>query len=255
MDNSIFTAVSGALSSQSALDVVANNISNVNTTGFKESNPTFADVLSQELSFATSRTNPLQIGAGSKLDSTSLSFTQGPVLTTNDPTDFAISGSGFFVVSDGTNTYYTRDGSFSLDSNGNLVTADGLYVQGTNGNINIDTTSKNFVNFTVKPDGSVYSNFSNGQSVLDGKIMVVDFINKNALINVGGNNFSPSVNSGNPVALSNGYSIIQNALEGSNTDLATQMANLIDYERTYQVNAQAITTSDSMLQTAIGLIV
>ncbi|AWB11103.1 flagellar hook protein FlgE [Thermodesulfobium acidiphilum] len=255
MDNSIFTATSGALSSQSALDVVANNISNVNTTGFKESNPTFADILSQELSFATSRTNPLQIGIGSKLNSTSFSFTQGPVLTTNNPTDLAINGSGFFVVSDGTKTYYTRDGSFSLDSNGNLVTVDGLYVQGTNGNININTTAKNFVNFTVNPDGSVYSNFTNGQSVLDGKIMVVDFINKNALINVGGNNFSASINSGSPVTLSSNYSIIQNALEGSNTDLATQMTNLIDYERTYQVNAQAITTSDNMLKTAIGLIV
>ncbi|WP_448589245.1 flagellar hook-basal body protein [Thermodesulfobium sp.] len=255
MDNSIFTAVNGALSSQSALDVVANNISNFNTTGFKESNATFADILSQELSFATSKTNPLQVGIGSKLDSTSPSFTQGPILETNDPANLAINGNGFFVVSNGTNTYYTRDGSFSLDSNGNLVTSEGFYVQGTNGNINIDTTAKNFSGFTVNPDGSVYSNFSNGQSTFDGKIMIVDFINKNGLINVEGNNFSQSANSGSPKVLSSGYTIIQNALEGSNTDLSTQMANLIDYERTYQVNAQAITTSDNMLKTAIGLIV
>jgi flagellar hook protein FlgE len=255
MDNSIFTATSGVLSSQSALDVVANNISNSNTTGFKESGTNFSDILSQELSFATPTTNPLEVGLGSTLDSTPVSFTQGPILQTNNSTDLALSGNGFFTLSDGTNTFYTRDGSFSLDSNGNLVSADGLYVQGTNGNININTAAKGYTGFTVNPDGSVYSNFSNGQSTLDGKINVVGFTNEQGLVSAGDNNFISSSNSGSPISLNSGYSITQSALEGSNTDLAAQMTNLINYERTYQVNAQAITTSDSMLQTAIGLII
>ncbi len=255
MDNSIFTATSGVLSSQNALDVVANNISNSNTTGFKESGTNFSDILSQELSFATPTTNPLEVGLGSTLDSTPISFAQGTILQTNNPTDLALSGNGFFTLSDGTNTFYTRDGSFSLDSNGSLVSADGLYVQGTNGNININTSASGYTGFTVNPDGSVYSNFSNGKSTLDGKINVVGFTNEQGLVSAGGNNFISSSNSGNPISLNSGYSITQSALEGSNTDLAAQMTNLINYERTYQVNAQAITTSDSMLQTAIGLIV
>ncbi len=136
MLRSMFAAVTGLRSHQAFMDVVGNNIANVNTTGYKSSSVLFEDLLSQQLSgaglptAATGGTNPAQVGLGVRLTGVSINFAQGATQLTGRSTDFAIQGDGFFAVESGGQTAYTRNGSFSLDANGNLVTADGAFVKG-----------------------------------------------------------------------------------------------------------------------------
>lgn len=149
MMRSLYSGVSGLKNHQTRMDVVGNNISNVNTTGFKSSRVTFADTLSQTLSGASSAaagrggTNPKQIGLGSAVSAIDTLFTDGSVQSTGVNTDLCLSGNGLFIVGTGTSdVYYTRNGNFKFDSEGNYVTSDGYFVKGwiaNNGSLN--TTS------------------------------------------------------------------------------------------------------------------
>ena len=137
MMRSLFSGVSGLKNHQTRMDVVGNNISNVNTTGFKSSRANFTDMLSQTLNRASAPTdniggtNPKQIGLGSSVSSIDLLFTNGSVQSTGKNTDLALSGNGLFVVSDGNQRYYTRNGDFEFDADGNYVQAgNGLHVMG-----------------------------------------------------------------------------------------------------------------------------
>lgn len=136
MLRSMYSGISGLRNFQTKLDVIGNNIANVNTYGFKKGRTTFKDMVSQQIQGASSPqvnrggTNPKQIGLGSQVATIDTIHTQGSLQTTGRSLDLGISGDGFFIVNDGTLSYYTRAGNFYLDSNGNLVNADGLYVQG-----------------------------------------------------------------------------------------------------------------------------
>ena len=136
MLRSLFSGVSGLKNHQTRMDVIGNNISNVNTTGFKSSRVTFSDTLSQTLTGAAAAsegkggTNPKQIGLGSQVSSVDMLFTDGSVQSTGKNTDLCLSGSGLFVVKNSNGTFYTRNGAFSFDEQGNYVTSDGSYVQG-----------------------------------------------------------------------------------------------------------------------------
>ncbi len=137
MMRSLYSGLSGLKSHQTRMDVVGNNISNVNTTGYKSSRATFADMLSQNLNDATAPhgrvggTNPKQIGLGTNVASTDLIFKDGAPLTTGKNTDLALSGDGLFVVQKNGQTYYTRDGAFEFDAAGNYVLpGSGHFVQG-----------------------------------------------------------------------------------------------------------------------------
>jgi len=148
MERAMNSAVSGLRAHQLMLDVVGNNIANVNTPGYKLGRTTFADVLSQTLAGATATgptlggTNPQQVGLGVRVGAITNVFTQGGILTTTKGTDLAIQGDGFFVVSDGTASFYTRAGGFEVDSAGYLVDAvTGYKVQGNGGDIIIPTTT------------------------------------------------------------------------------------------------------------------
>jgi len=145
MSRALFTAVAGLRNHQVWLDVIANNIANANTTGFKSSTVVFNDVLSQTLTSgsgpgtSTGGTNPIQRGLGSKLGSVTPSFLQGALQLTNRTTDLAIQGEGFFKLASGSESVYSRAGAFSLDAGGNLVdSASGFKVQGANGDITIN---------------------------------------------------------------------------------------------------------------------
>jgi flagellar hook protein FlgE len=150
MLRSMFAAVTGLRSHQAFMDVVGNNIANVNTTGYKTSNVLFEDLLSQSLRGAGAPaasqggTNPAQVGLGVRLTGITVNFAQGASQLTGRSTDFAIQGDGFFAVDQGGTRAYTRNGSFSLDANGNLVTADGGFVLGwqadQNGNISTNAS-------------------------------------------------------------------------------------------------------------------
>ena len=150
MLRSMFAAVTGLRAHQAYMDVVGNNIANVNTTGYKTSSVLFEDLLSQQLNGAgaptstSGGTNPNQVGLGVRLTGVSVNFAQGATQLTGRSTDFAIQGDGFFAVDQGGTTAYTRNGSFSLDGDGNLVTADGAFVEGwqadPNGNVSTNAT-------------------------------------------------------------------------------------------------------------------
>jgi flagellar hook protein FlgE len=142
------SAVSGLRAHQLMLDVTGNNIANVNTPGFKAGRTTFSDVLSQTIAGATAPsqnvggTDPQQVGLGVRTGAITNLFTQGGILTTNKPTDLAIQGDGFFVLSDGAANYYSRAGAFEVDSAGNLVdSVTGYRVQGASGDITISPTA------------------------------------------------------------------------------------------------------------------
>lgn len=149
MMRSLYSGVSGLKNHQTRMDVVGNNISNVNTTGFKSSRVTFADTLSQTLTGASRATenrggtNPKQIGLGSSVSAVDLLFTDGSVQSTGVNTDLCLSGNGLFVVGEGENVYYTRNGNFSFDEKGNYCTDDGLKVKGwmADDNGKLDTTA------------------------------------------------------------------------------------------------------------------
>lgn len=156
MMRSLFSGVSGLKSHQTRMDVIGNNIANVNTTGFKSSRTTFADTLSQTLSGASAPqdnlggTNPKQIGLGTGVASIDLLFTDGSVQSTGKNTDLCLSGNGLFVVKQGNQTYYTRDGAFEFDSEGNYVLpSSGLYVQGWTATDGVLNTSSAVGNITI----------------------------------------------------------------------------------------------------------
>lgn len=155
MMRSLYSGVSGLKNHQTRMDVVGNNISNVNTTGFKSSRVTFADTLSQTLTGASRATenrggtNPKQIGLGSSVSAVDLLFTDGSVQSTGVNTDLCLSGNGLFIVGEGNNVYYTRNGNFSFDEQGNYCTDDGFKVKGwmADDDGNLDTTSETtFIN-------------------------------------------------------------------------------------------------------------
>lgn len=147
MSIALFNAITGLANFQKVLDVVGNNLSNMSTPGYKRSKVAFKELLSQTLKGATKPgdelggSNPTQLGLGSSLGTIDTQYTQGLIQVTGRPTDLAITGDGFFVVKDGDNQGYTRNGSFSVDVNGNLVDLNGYKVQGWNAVDGVVTTT------------------------------------------------------------------------------------------------------------------
>ena len=167
MMRSLYSAVSGLKGHQTRMDVIGNNIANVNTTGFKSSRTTFADTLSQTLSSASAGTdtlggtNPKQIGLGVGVASIDTLFTDGSTQSTGKNTDLALSGNGLFVVKSGNETYYTRDGAFQFDADGNYVLpSSGLYVQGWMAENGVLTTTGTAGNITIPSGKSMASETS-----------------------------------------------------------------------------------------------
>ena len=174
MMRSLYSGVSGLKGHQTKMDVVGNNIANVNTTGFKSSRVTFADTLSQTQAGASAPrgnlggTNPKQIGLGVGVASIDTIFTDGSVQATGKNTDLCLSGNGLFVVKKGAETYYTRDGAFEFDANGNYVLpGSGLKVQGwmfENGNISTNSDPTDIViqsGKSMKPTATTLATYAN----------------------------------------------------------------------------------------------
>lgn len=148
MSQSLYTAMSGISAATTELEIISNNVANINTTAFKASSVNFSDVYSRTISYGsvasgtTGGTNPIQVGVGTQVSSVSKNFTNGSAISTGKATDLMIEGSGFFTVQGSdTKTYYTRAGDFTWDNNGNLVTADGYKVLGTNSILSTSSTS------------------------------------------------------------------------------------------------------------------
>ena len=239
---------------QMNLDTIANNLANVNTTGFKSQTAQFQDLIYQNFrvsgaaNSSVSQPTAMQVGLGTEFSSTSSNFASGPLQATNRPLDLAIAGQGFFGVEmpNGT-TAYTRDGSFTEDANGNLVSSDGYLV------VPNITIPKGATAVTVALDGTV-SALVAGQNAPQtlGQIRLTLFANPAGLTRVGQNLFQAGGASGDPqeqVPGQNGAGQVQSGfLEGSNVEIVREMVNMITAQRAYEINSKAIQTADQMLQ-------
>jgi flagellar hook protein FlgE len=257
MMRSLFSAISGLKGHQTMMDVVGNNIANVNTTAFKSSRITFQDIISQTLRGAQAPSatqgglNPMQVGLGMQTGSIDAIMTQGNLQSTSKPTDVAIQGDGFFQVSDGTNTFYTRDGNFTMDSAGSLIHAStGLQV------VPAVTVPAGATNLNIAQTGQV--SWTVGATVTTGPVITLaNFTNPAGLTRMGNDLYQVSNNSGAATpgtAGTGGLGTLQSGfLEMSNVDLAAQFTNMIIAQRGFQANSRVITASDEILQDLVNI--
>lgn len=260
MDKTLRTASTGLSSQQRYVEIIANNIANVNTTGFKKVRPEFQDLLYETLrpagNVARSGVEPLnevQIGSGTELVATTKIFRQGDIASTNNPLDMAINGDGFFVIRkpDG-NLVYTRDGSFQLDRNGQIVTSQGY---------SLDpgfTIPSDAIEIQITRDGvvSILTENSTDATVL-GQIELARFINPTGLKSIGDNFYQETPASGQPFfeipGTNNTGEIIQHHLESANVDIVEEMVNMITAQRAYELNSKSVKTADDILSSAVNL--
>ncbi len=256
MVRSLYTAASGMNAQQTNIDTISNNLSNVNTNGFKRNRADFQDLIYQTIRTAgTPATevtlNPVgeQVGHGVKVSSTQKIFQQGSPRETGVPTDVAIEGDGFFRVLDYDGSYgYTRDGSFQIDANGQLVTSQGYRV------IPEIILPDNFVQDTlnVTQDGRVTVEVPQLDDPVEvGQLELYRFTNPAGLNAVGENMFKESPASGEAIAGIPGQEGMGRTLgrfiESSNVEAVNEMVNMITAQRAYEMNSRSIQTSDDML--------
>jgi len=262
MVRSLWSAASGMIGQQANIDTISNNLANVNTSGFKKVRADFEDLIYQTIRVAgTPATEdtvvpvPIQMGHGVKLSATQRQFTQGALQNTENISDIAIQGDGFFRILLYDGTYgYTRDGAFKIDSNGQIVTSNGYRL------LPEVTLPENFIpeTLTVSQDGRVNVKVpGNDDPVLVGQLELYRFPNPVGLSAIGENLFKMSNASGNPIAGRPGYDgmgkTIHKFLEMSNVSVVREMVNMIVAQRAYEFNSKAIQTSDNMLGTAAAL--
>ncbi|MHB9143854.1 MAG: flagellar basal-body rod protein FlgG [Symbiobacteriia bacterium] len=264
MIRSLWSAASGMLAQQMNVDVISNNLANVSTPGFKKSRVEFEDLLYQTVRAPQqvgmgqdARTVAgLDVGLGVRPVATLRDFSLGSIQTTGNPTDLAIRGEGFFQVTDGTRTYYTRAGNFNVDSDGNLANPEGYRVLDTSGNpIHLDTS--NLDHFEVSQDGTVTLTLTSGQRQDAGQIGLASFPNPAGLQAAGQNLNLTSAASGDaklgaPGSGSLGM-IATGSLETSNVQVVEEMVNLIVAQRAYEMSSKAVQSSDEMLGIANNL--
>ena len=254
MIRSLWIAKTGLDAQQTNMDVIANNLANVSTNGFKRQRAVFEDLLYQTVrqpgaqsSEQTNLPSGLQIGTGVRPVSTERLFSQGNLSQTSNSKDIAIKGEGFFQVQlpDGT-TAYTRDGSFQVDQNGQLVTSSGYQV------IPAITIPTNALSMTVGRDGIV-SVTQQGQTAAQqvGQLTLSTFINNSGLESMGENLYQETQSSGAPTESTPGLNgaglLYQGYVETSNVNVAEELVNMIQTQRAYEINSKAISTSDQML--------
>lgn len=255
MIRSLWIAKTGLDGQQTQMDVIANNLANVSTNGFKRARAVFEDLLYQTLrqpgaqsSQQTQLPSGLQLGTGVRPVATERIHTQGNLLQTGNSLDIAINGRGFFQVlmPDGT-TAYTRDGSFQLDNQGQLVTASGYPVQPA------ITIPPDTLSITVGRDGTVSVVQPGSPTPTQvGSLQLASFINDAGLQNMGENLYQETAASGTPAANTpgtNGLGVLnQGFVETSNVNVAEELVNMIQTQRAYEINSRAIQSSDEMLQ-------
>lgn len=255
MIRSLWISKTGLDAQQTQMDVISNNLANVSTSGFKRSRAVFEDLLYQTLrqpgaqsSQQTQLPSGLQLGTGVRPVATERIFTQGNLQQTSNNKDVAIQGAGFFQVllPDGA-TAYTRDGSFQVDSQGQLVTSSGFVVQPAL------TIPANTESITVGRDGTVSVTQSGAaQPVQVGSLQLATFINPAGLQAMGENLYVETAASGNAntnTPGTNGAGLLsQGYVETSNVNVVEELVNMIQTQRAYEINSKAITTSDQMLQ-------
>ena len=255
MNKALWIAKTGLDAQQTRMSVVSNNLANVNTTGFKKSRAVFEDLIYQTVRQAgaqsaqnTELPSGLMLGTGVRTVATEKMFTQGNLTQTDNSLDVAIQGRGFFeiLMPDGS-LGYTRDGSFQMNSEGQMVTSSGYEVQP--GIVIPEGT----LSITVAEDGTVSAQVAGNVGPVEvGALQLADFINPAGLQPIGQNLFTETAASGAPQTGSPGLdgrgSLIQGFLEGSNVNTVEELVNMIETQRAYEMNSKAISTADQMLQ-------
>ncbi len=253
------TAATGMTSQQMMVDVIANNLANINTTGFKRSQIDFQDLLyvkmkqaGAEVASGIKTPTGLEIGNGVRAAATVKIFTEGELQNTGRPLDIAIYGDGFLQVTlPSGETRYTRDGALQVNADGQLVTVSGYSIEPA---ITIPTDA---VGIDIGKDGSVNITDPTGTQSVVGSVQLVRFPNPAGLASEGDNLLAQTDASGTAVTGTPGESglgSIQSAvLEKSNVQMVTELVNLITAQRAYEVNARAIKAGDDMLKSAQAL--
>ena len=255
MTQALWIAKTGLDAQQTRMAVVSNNLANVNTTGFKQGRAVFEDLLYQNVrqpggqsSQDTLLPSGMNLGTGVRVVATEKLFTQGSVLQTDNAMDVAINGRGFFQVlkPDG-DIAYTRDGTFQLNDQGEMVTSSGYVVQP---GITIPDQAQSI---TIGLDGVVSVKLAGQASPTQvGTLEIADFINPVGLQPVGENLFIETAASGSAQPGTPGLNglgaLNQGALEGSNVNVVSELVNMIETQRAYEMNSKAISTNDQMMQ-------
>jgi flagellar basal-body rod protein FlgF len=241
MDNSLLVSLSQQLAAYRAMDVIANNLANASTPGFKREAAKFEEYVAhvrpsedqkgpQTLSFVKDAGVMRDLG-------------QGELTTTGSPYDFAINGKGFFTIQTPQGMRYTRDGHFTLNQDGVMVTADGYPVQGDGGPITVTPSDGQI---SVGPDG-IISSILNGASNQIGKLQVVDFADERSMIKQGANLYSTS-QTANPTT---NASLAQGMLESSNVSPVIEISHMVEVMRAYQMTATMTNSEEDLMRQAI----
>jgi len=261
MIRSLYTGTTGMHGQQLNIDVIANNLANVTTTGFKKSKADFQDLLYQTMKVPGSQTSEdtesptgILVGLGVKPAAVTKVFSQGDLILTENELDVAIEGSGFFQVElPSGDTGYTRAGAFKRDSNGQLTTSDGYPISPAitipDGATKISIGETGIISATIGDDS---------ESTELGTLELAIFTNNGGLSAMGKNLFEETSASGTPqtgTPGTDGYgTLLQTYLEGSNVNIVEELANMITTQRSYEINSKTIQTSDEMMQTTNNLI-
>jgi flagellar basal-body rod protein FlgG len=255
MNQSLWIAKTGLDAQQTKMSTIANNLANAGTTGYKRSRAVFADLLYQNLrqvgaqsSQDTQLPSGLTVGTGVRTVATEKLFSQGNLQQTDNQLDMAIQGGGFFpiLMPDGSEAY-TRDGTFQMDAQGQMVTPSGFPLQPA------ITIPENAVSVTIAGDGTVSARLAGSAQITQiGTIQLADFVNPAGLQPIGNNLFVESSASGSPQAGNPGLNglgvVVQGYVESSNVNVVEELVNMIETQRAYEMNSKAISTTDQMLQ-------
>ncbi len=243
---------SGVAAQQRALDLIANNIANVSTPGYKEAVPDFADLIYRQIRMDQPPNQAPLVGQGVRVTGTHAVFTGGTLIATGRPLDLAIEGNGFFQVTtaDGQSAY-TRDGTLQVSPDGRLVTSGGQVLEPQ---ISVPAGAE----VSITADGRILAKLNQQGTVRQiGQITLTTFPNPPALTKIGDSLYQPNSNSGAPIvgAPSTGQfgSIRQGYQESANVDLANAMTAMLEAQRAYQLNARVVTNADQMLGIANNL--
>lgn len=256
MVRALYTAASGMTAQQLNVDNIANNLANANTTGFKMRSAQFQDLIYQNLiqpgaASGQQTTVPagLQLGLGTRAASNEVIFTQGAFTQTNNPLDLVIQGNGFFQIQQANGDLaYTRNGSFQLDRNGDIVDANGNLLQPQ---ITLPSTAQNV---TIAQDGTVSYTLPNQTATQKaGQIQLANFANPAGLNSIGNTLFTATDASGDPQVGPPGGSegvgtLMQGYTEQSNVDVVEEFVNLIQSQRAYEANSRVVKAADEMYQ-------
>jgi len=254
------TAATGMTGQQMMIDVIANNLANINTTGFKRSQLTFEDLLyvkmresGTEVASGINSPSGLEVGSGVRASSTIKVFSAGEFQNTGRKLDVAIRGDGFLQVTlPNGDIRYTRDGALQINADGQLVTATGYPIEPA---ITVPTDA---VSIDIGKDGGINVADASGTSSVVGTIQLVRFPNPSGLSSEGDNMLSETNASGTPTsgtAGENGFGTIQAGfLEKSNVQMVNELVGLITAQRAYEINSRAIKAGDDMLRTANSIV-